>query len=90
MLEAFDRSQAAGADASKLERWEIVTENGEPVRRYMRALPTQQLCVQCHGAADKLGPGVTERLAQLYPNDRGTGYAVGQIRGAMTLRQPVR
>ena len=89
-LEAFDRSQAAGADASKLERWEVVTENGEPVRRYMRALPTQQLCVQCHGAADKLGPGVTERLAQLYPNDRGTGYAVGQIRGAMTLRQPVR
>jgi len=87
-LEAFDRSQAAGADPSKLERWEVVTENGQPVRRYMRALPTQQLCVQCHGPADKLGPGVAARLAQLYPNDRGTGYAVGQIRGAMTLRQP--
>lgn len=88
-LEAFDRSQAAGTDASTLERWEVVTENGQPVRRYMRALPTQPLCVQCHGPADKLGPGVAERLAQLYPNDRGTGYAVGQIRGAMTLRQLV-
>jgi hypothetical protein len=87
-LEAFDRSQAAGTDPSKLERWEVVTENGQPVRRYMRALPTQPLCVQCHGTSDKLGAGVAERLAQLYPNDRGTGYGVGQIRGAMTLRQP--
>lgn len=88
-LEAFDRSQAAGADVSQLERWEVVTENGQSVRRYMRALPTQPLCLQCHGSADKLGSGVVERLSQLYPNDRGTGYAVGQIRGAMTLRQPV-
>lgn len=88
-LQAFDRLQAAGADASRLERWEVVTEDGRPVRRYMRALPTQQLCVQCHGPTAQLAPGVAERLRQLYPDDRGTGYTVGQIRGAMTLRQPV-
>ncbi len=56
----------------------------------MRALPTQPLCEQCHGTPDKLGPGVAERLTQLYPDDRGTGYEVGQIRGAMSLRQPER
>ena len=89
-LESFDKAQAAGVDPAMLERAEVVVENGQSVRRYMRALPTQQLCVQCHGPVDKLGPGVAERLAQLYPNDRGTGYAVGRIRGAMTLRQPER
>ena len=89
-LEAFERQQAAGADASKLERAEIVTENGHPVRRYMRALPVQEACLSCHGGADKLGPGVAARLSELYPQDKGTGYLLGQVRGAMTLRQDVR
>ncbi len=92
-LEGFDRSlaaAAAGGPPPVLERAEQVIDNGQPVRRYMRALPTQALCLQCHGPADKLGPGVAARLAALYPDDRATGYAEGQIRGAMTLRQPVR
>lgn len=88
-LQEFDRQQAAGADVSKLERAEIVTENGKQVKRYMRALPVQAACLQCHGQADKLGPGVAARLNELYPQDKGTGYLLGQIRGAMTLRQNV-
>lgn len=87
-LEDFDRSQKAGVAPAKLERWEVVTENGQAVRRYMRALPTQALCIQCHGAPEQLGAGVSQRLQQLYPQDHATGYSVGQIRGAMTLRQP--
>lgn len=86
-LEAFDRNQKAGVAPAKLEQWEVVTENGQAVRRYMRALPTQPLCIQCHGTSDQLGAGVAQRLQQLYPHDRATGYAVGQIRGAMTLQQ---
>lgn len=86
-LEAFDRNQKAGVAPAKLEHWEVVTENGQAVRRYMRALPTQPLCIQCHGTSEQLGAGVAQRLQQLYPHDRATGYAVGQIRGAMTLQQ---
>lgn len=89
VLQDFDRAQKAGAEPAKLERWGVVTENGQAVRRYMRALPTQPLCIQCHGTAQQLGAGVAERLQQLYPQDHATGYTVGQIRGAMTLRQPV-
>ena len=88
-LESFDKAQAAGVDSARLERADVVTENGQQIRRYMRALPVQQACLQCHGTADKLGAGVAQKLAQLYPNDKGTGYTLGQIRGAMTLRQPV-
>ena len=88
-LESFDKAQSAGVDSARLERADVVTENGQQIRRYMRALPVQQACLQCHGTADKLGPGVAQKLAQLYPNDKGTGFTLGQIRGAMTLRQPV-
>lgn len=88
-LEEFDAKQAAGADAATLERAEVVNDGGMQWVRYAKALPTQPLCVQCHGPVDQLGPGVQAKLAALYPDDRGTGYAPGQIRGGLFLKRPV-
>ncbi|MFO1218335.1 MAG: DUF3365 domain-containing protein [Burkholderiaceae bacterium] len=87
-LEDFDRRAAAGENPATLEKAEEVKDDaGKPVRRYIRALPTQQLCLQCHGPVEQLKPAVVERLRALYPEDRATGYQAGQIRGAMTLRR---
>jgi len=88
-LEDFDRRAAAKESPATLERAEVTMVDGQPVQRYMRALPTIALCTQCHGAADKLSPAVTAKLKALYPDDRATGYAVGDIRGAMTLSRAV-
>lgn len=87
VLEDFDRRAAAGESPATLEKAEVVTDDGKQVRRYMRALPTQELCLNCHGPVDKMKPAVVEKLKALYPDDKGTGYAVGQIRGAMTIRK---
>lgn len=87
-LEDFDRRAAAKESPATLERAEVVQVDGKPVQRYMRALPTLELCTQCHGTPDKLSPAVVERLKALYPADRATGYRVGEIRGAMTLQRP--
>ena len=86
-LEDFDRRAAAGENPATLERAEIVGAEGQRQYRYMKALPTQELCLNCHGPQDKLTPAVREQLGRLYPTDRATGYAVGQVRGAMTLRK---
>ena len=87
-LEDFDRRAAAKESPATLERAEVTMVDGQPVQRYMRALPTMALCTQCHGPADQLSPAVTAKLKALYPADRATGYAVGEIRGAMTLQRP--
>lgn len=87
-LEDFDRRAAAGEAPATLEKAELVQNDGRAVRRYLRALPTQQLCLGCHGPVEQMQPAVVERLRAVYPDDRATGYQPGQIRGAMTLRQP--
>jgi hypothetical protein len=87
-LEDFDRRAAAGESPATLEKAELVDEGGQKVQRYMRALPTQPLCLACHGDAASLSPAVGARLKELYPEDRAVGYAVGQIRGAMTIKRP--
>jgi Protein of unknown function (DUF3365) len=85
VLEDFDRRAAAGEKPATLERAEIVQQDGGAMYRYMRALPTQELCLQCHGAPERLSPAVQSQLKALYPDDRAVGYSVGQIRGAMTI-----
>lgn len=88
-LEDFDRRVAAGEPPMSLEKAEVIVEGERRVQRYMRALPTQELCTQCHGAPDRLGGAVKDKLAALYPQDKAVGYSVGQIRGAMTIRKPL-
>jgi len=88
-LEDFDRRAAAKEPPASLELAAVVQEGGRSVARYIRALPTIELCTNCHGTTDRLSPAVTARLAELYPGDRATGYRVGEIRGAITLRRPM-
>ena len=88
VLEDFDRRAAAGENPATLERAEAVTVGGQTQWRYMRALPTQELCMSCHGAVERLSPAVRAQLQSRYPDDRAVGYSVGQIRGAMTIRKP--
>ena len=89
LLEDFDKRKAAGEDPAVLEKGEIVTEGDKKFYRYMKALPTQDLCLQCHGATDKLSPAVKARLQERYPQDKAVGYGLGEIRGAMTLKRPM-
>jgi len=86
-LADFDRRAAVGENPATLERAEVVPVDGRPTYRYLRALPTQELCVSCHGAPEKLSPAVAAKLRELYPDDRAVGYSPGQIRGAVTLKK---
>ena len=88
-LEDFDRRTAAGEKPATLEKYELVEVAGGKEYRYMKALPTQQVCLACHGASADLAPEVAARVHALYPADKATGYAVGDIRGAITIRKPL-
>ena len=89
VLEDFDRRRAAGESPANMEKAEIVSEGDKRMLRYMKALPTQGLCLNCHGTEDKIDAKVKARLAELYPNDKATGYSEGQIRGALTVKRPL-
>jgi hypothetical protein len=89
VLQAFDERVAKREKSEGLEFAETVTEPGGKYFRYMKALPVQPLCLDCHGTPDKIAPGVKERLAKDYPHDKATGYSIGQIRGAISIKRPL-
>jgi hypothetical protein len=87
VLQDFDRAVAHGKPSDSLEWQEIVPEPEGRYLRYMKALPVQPVCLNCHGGVDSLPVSVRNRLARDYPHDRATGYSVGEIRGAITIKQ---
>ena len=87
VLERFEQRKAGGEDPAGIAHGEVVEEDGEKTFRFMKAIPTAELCVTCHGAA--LPPDLEATLDRLYPTDRARGFQVGDIRGAFTLSKPL-
>lgn len=89
VLQDFERRKAAGENPTKLEFHEVVQVNGKPAFRYMKALPIPEgaPCLACHG--QKLDPAVAARIRKLYPQDKATGFKTGDLRGAVTITQPL-
>ena len=89
VLAEFDRKAAAGEKIESMEYSETTDEPRGRYFRYMKALPVQPLCLTCHGTADNIPEQVKAKLAIEYPHDRATGYGLGQVRGAVTIKLPV-
>ncbi|HEX6133489.1 MAG TPA: DUF3365 domain-containing protein [Longimicrobiales bacterium] len=79
----------------------IAATTGEPPAQYVQRAPEGgyryyeplgivPLCVQCHGPPDSIAPEVRATLAQRYPDDRATGYGVGDLRGVIRVSVPER
>ena len=88
-LKQFDSRATSGEALDKMEFSESVTEPGGRYFRYMKALPVQPLCLACHGAEEQISPAVKASLAEQYPHDRAIGYAIGQVRGAISIKRPI-
>lgn len=88
-LADFNIRAAQGEKPETLEVGEIVTENGRPLYRYMRAVPVGEVCLNCHGPVEQLDSSLRSQLAKSYPHDQAFGYAKGQIRGALTVKRPL-
>ena len=83
VLQDFESSKAAGEDPASLTWQEIAETDDGREFRFMKAIPTAPLCLACHGEA--IAPPVAEKLAELYPDDKATGFSEGDLRGAFVV-----
>ncbi len=84
VLRDFLTRAATGEPLAKMEYAgeEIGTEARKSFR-YMKAIPTGELCLSCHG--DTIDPSLAARIRASYPKDQATGFKLGELRGAFTL-----
>lgn len=84
-LQSFDEKQRAG-ETGLMELGTVYEDAAGSWFHYMRAIPTQPQCLQCHGSPTEIKPNVRALLSAEYPEDRATGYSVGEIRGAISIK----
>jgi len=82
-LDAFLARAAAGESLKTMERVELVESDGGRAYRYMKAIPVGEVCLTCHGA--DIDPKLQAEIETFYPEDRATGFALGELRGAFTI-----
>lgn len=86
VLQLFQTKLGAGADPQKLEHFEVVTTaEGDKLLRYMKPIMITDTCLACHGTDVK--QDVRSEIARYYPEDKATGYKLGELRGAFSLAQ---
>lgn len=88
-LADFNIRAANGEKIETLEHGEVTSEGGRQTYRYIRAIPVGQICLSCHGPVDSIESGLRAELNKNYPLDRATGYAIGQVRGGLTVKRPL-
>ncbi|MFB1486281.1 MULTISPECIES: DUF3365 domain-containing protein [unclassified Thiocapsa] len=86
VLVQFDERKVAGEDVATMTVAEVVESDEGRRLRFMKAIPTVQLCLSCHGKI--VNANVNAALADAYPEDQARGYEVGDVRGAFTLSRP--
>ena len=85
-LEGFQRAVDGGAEAGA--QVAVIREGlpGGVSLRMMRGIATEAGCLTCHGS--HLLPEVRDAIAGRYPGDRATGFAIGDLRGALWVEVP--
>jgi hypothetical protein len=66
----------------------VVEADGARVVQILKPIVVEPGCLLCHGPADALVPEVKAALASSYPTDAATGYAAGDLRGALWVEAP--
>jgi hypothetical protein len=87
VLKSFDERKAAGEPLDAMAFGEVVEGDGGKRFRFMKAIPTVEVCLACHGSS--ITPEVTATLDEHYPGDQARGYALGDVRGAFSLSKPL-
>jgi len=88
VLNEFEARAAKGEDLATMDHGELVEFEGRLEYRYLKAVGVQPACLICHGSPEQIPADVLHSIEQFYPQDRAVGYALGDLRGAISIRQP--
>ncbi|MDH5564595.1 MAG: DUF3365 domain-containing protein [Nitrospirota bacterium] len=89
ILREFTARAATGESLADMTYSEVVSEPEGQYFRFMKPIAVQPKCLLCHGPAEAIPEPIKKILAKHYPFDRATGYKAGDLRGAVSIKQPL-
>lgn len=84
VLEEWTAAWSPGSPPKPVLREVELNDGGKEIRCY-RPVPTMATCLACHGSPADLADEVKAALSKDYPEDEATGFAEGDLRGAIVV-----
>ncbi len=69
-------------DVSLIEKVKI---GDKDLVKFAKPILVEAPCLNCHGSSEQISEEVKEVLSVKYPNDKATGYKIGDLRGVITV-----
>jgi len=89
VLKTFEKRAAQGEKYDSMTHFEVVEEPDGKSLRYMKPIAVAPQCLMCHGSQDEIVAPVRQQLKSMYPHDRAVAYRPGDLRGAVSIKQPL-
>jgi hypothetical protein len=89
VLGKFAQQASKGESYDTMAFAEVVEETDGKYFRFMKAIGVQSQCLACHGDTAQMDPEVKALINARYPHDQATGYKVGDLRGAVSIKRPL-
>ncbi len=86
-LRDLERRHDAGALPAEVA--EVVAAEGGRELRYLKPIVVGSACLACHGDPAAMPPELRTEIRERYPDDEATGYAAGDLRGAVSVTIPL-
>jgi hypothetical protein len=83
LLEAYAYSKKEGI---KLNTNVQFIHTGDTILYNKPIFIASNVCLNCHGSKENISPEIQEILNNRYPNDKATGYQIGDLRGMWSLK----
>lgn len=90
ILREFEAMQMEGSLKKTTVHKKVVSQDGGKYLRYMKPIVIERSCLNCHGRASKMPTDVKKFIRRFYPDDEATGYRLGEVRGAISVKIPVK
>ena len=89
VLARFEAQAKEGRLDATTVHTEVVTVDDGRALRFLKPLTIKKPCLACHGSGEQISAEVAAVLQERYPADRATGYATGDLRGAISVTVPL-
>ncbi|MCF6337019.1 MAG: DUF3365 domain-containing protein [Gammaproteobacteria bacterium] len=89
VLAQFQARLDRGESLKTMSFSEMVTEPNGRYFRFAKAIGVKPQCLTCHGSKNDIPSAVKQKLQQQYPFDKATDYRAGDLRGAVSIKQPL-
>lgn len=88
-LITFEARAKKGESYMTMTQSETVKEADKSYYRFMKPLAVQPICLKCHGSNEQIPEMVKAELDKQYPFDQARNYKIGDLRGAISIKQPM-